>query len=220
MLEWVLSLRYPIFMYEISALQDRTRIRPLLISAIILLAAQMPVPSVFAEDLYEFSNSSVADADQVNHNFQALKSLIDSIQTGGDSPLIVDAGPPAASLGNEGDLYLDHTTALLYGPKEFSGWGDPVSLTEGVQGPQGEIGPQGPQGLQGPAGPTGAQGPQGATGPQGPAGITDIGCTNGESVAWNAAQSSWDCVDNRLISSEFDCQDSEILSWSDTLGWQ
>ena len=242
--ECVLSLRYSIFMTEISDLQDKTRIRPLLISVIILLATQIPVPSVFAEDLYEFSNSSVADADQVNHNFQALKSLIDSIQTGGDSPLIVDAGPPAASLGNEGDLYLDHTTALLYGPKEFSGWGDPVSLTEGVQGPQGEqgpigpagpqgeIGPQGPQGEQGligftgpqgeqgPAGPTGAQGPQGATGPQGPAGIADIGCSEGQSVSWNAATSAWDCVDDRLLGAQQDCQTSEALTWSDMLGWQ
>lgn len=52
-----------------------------------------------------------------------------------------------------------------------------IEAIEGIQGPQGEMGPQGPQGEigpQGPAGemgPMGPQGPAGEQGPQGPQGI-------------------------------------------------
>lgn len=40
---------------------------------------------------------------------------------------------PSASLGNNGDYYLDKTAYLLYGPKTSTGWGPAVSL----QGPAG-----------------------------------------------------------------------------------
>lgn len=43
------------------------------------------------------------------------------------------ATPPAASLGNPGDFYLNTTTYDLYGPKTGAGWGDPINL----QGPPG-----------------------------------------------------------------------------------
>ena len=67
-------------------------------------------------------------------------------------------GAPAASLGNDGDFYLDTAADVLYGPKASGTW--PAAGTSLV----GAVGPQGPQGN------TGSQGPQGATGPQGPPG--------------------------------------------------
>jgi hypothetical protein len=51
------------------------------------------------------------------------------------------------------------------------------NMPQGIEGPQGEIGPQGPQGIQGEAGPQGIQGPegpQGIQGPEGPQGIQGI----------------------------------------------
>lgn len=101
------------------------------------------------------------------------------------------SGQPSATLGNDGDFYLDITDFVLYGPRTSGAWPEGTQRLIGPegpigpQGPQGETGatgapgsvgspgPQGPQGLPGPAGPAGATGPagkDGAPGPQGPAG--------------------------------------------------
>ena len=71
------------------------------------------------------------------------------------------SGPtiPAASLGSNGDYYLQTGTGDVYA-KASGAW----TFTTNIKGPTGATGPQGL------AGPTGAQGPVGATGPQGPAG--------------------------------------------------
>ncbi len=45
-------------------------------------------------------------------------------------------GTPSSALGEEGDFYLDQSTAALYGPKDEDGWGSPVNL----QGPSGDDG--------------------------------------------------------------------------------
>jgi hypothetical protein len=55
---------------------------------------------------------------------------------------------PAATTGTTGDFYLNTTTAVLYGPKTATGWGNGISL----------VGPRGPAGPQGPAGPGGSGG--------------------------------------------------------------
>lgn len=49
------------------------------------------------------------------------------------SQILNGSGIPSASLGNNGDYYLDKTNYLLYGPKTVTGWGPAVSL----QGPAG-----------------------------------------------------------------------------------
>jgi hypothetical protein len=56
-------------------------------------------------------------------------------------------GVPAASLGTNGDYYLDKTNYLLYGPKTANGWGT-ATLLRGTQGPQGPAGPAGVAGSQ------------------------------------------------------------------------
>ncbi|PAU93639.1 hypothetical protein CK503_10820 [Aliifodinibius salipaludis] len=53
-------------------------------------------------------------------------------------------GTPDASLGENGDYYLDETTGELYGPKNDDGWGTPISL----QGPPGQDGQDGEDGSQ------------------------------------------------------------------------
>jgi hypothetical protein len=54
-------------------------------------------------------------------------------------------GAPDASLGVEGDYYLNQDTGDLYGPKNDNGWGTPISL----QGPPGEDGQDGADGQDG-----------------------------------------------------------------------
>ena len=70
------------------------------------------------------------------------------------------AGAPAASLGTDGDFYIDTTANAIYGPKASGAWGNPTSLV----GPQGAKGDTGPQGLKGDPGAQGIQGPAGANG--------------------------------------------------------
>jgi hypothetical protein len=160
---------------------------PVCAMLLLVIASYNPV-NALAQALNQFQNGAIADAAAINENFESLKILIEDLEIDSTSGLIVAEGQPSSLTGNEGDLYLDHTSGLLYGPKGFSGWGSPVSLVNPVQGVQGEqgligltgsqgdVGPQGDQGLigltgpqgdQGPAGSTGAQGDLGAQGPQG-----------------------------------------------------
>ncbi len=82
-------------------------------------------------------------------------------------------GAPAATLGVDGDFYLDTAASVLYGPKgalTAEAWPAAGLSLVGPTGPQGPIGLQGPQGsigLTGPVGPAGATGPQGLQGSQG-----------------------------------------------------
>src|SRR5580704_16663152 len=82
------------------------------------------------------------------------------------SQIYAGNGAPAASLGQDGDYYLDKSTGNLYGPKTDAGWGTPLDLSSG-QGGSGQQGPAGPQGPQGPSAPQGPQGPGGAQGAAG-----------------------------------------------------
>lgn len=70
-------------------------------------------------------------------------------------------GPPAASLGRAGDLYVDRTAKLVWEKRSpFFGvpprWRKCLSLVAGAPGPKGEPGERGPMGLPGPAGASGA----------------------------------------------------------------
>jgi hypothetical protein len=102
-------------------------------------------------------------------------------------------GVPSASLGIDGDFYIDRVALNMYGPKLNGHWPIPVSL----RGPVGPAGPTGlngvdgkdgakgvatsgagiagPKGDTGPAGPTGPSGSSGATGPAGPTGPAGSG---------------------------------------------
>ena len=71
-------------------------------------------------------------------------------------------GVPAATLGNDGDFYIDLKSMNIYGPKKNKRWPLPTSL----RGPAGATGPAGVDGKNG----TSANATAGATGPAGPAG--------------------------------------------------
>jgi hypothetical protein len=89
-------------------------------------------------------------------------------------------GVPAASLGIDGDFYIDLKTMNFYGPKANKRWPIPTSLRgpAGASGPSGVDGKNGTAasatagaaGATGPAGPAGAKGETGATGPKGETG--------------------------------------------------
>lgn len=88
------------------------------------------------------------------------------------------AGAPAASLGNEGQMYINTSNGNIYGPKTSAGWGSPASGgvgptgATGATGVTGATGPTGATGVTGATGPTGATGVTGATGPTGATGTT------------------------------------------------
>jgi hypothetical protein len=79
---------------------------------------------------------------------------------------------PEITWGAPGDMYINATTKILFGPKNLDGtWPAGVSMVgpkgdQGLIGLTGATGPQGPGG-SGPAGPTGATGPAGAAGTNG-----------------------------------------------------
>lgn len=115
---------------------------------------------------------------------------------------------PNASIGTNGDFYINTATSSLFGPKTNGAWGNGVPLV-GPQGIQGTTGLQGIAGVNGTngsnglsayqiwlnagntgteaqfltalRGATGAQGPQGIQGIQGPIGLT--GATGPQGIA-------------------------------------
>ena len=92
---------------------------------------------------------------------------------------------PEITWGAPGDMYINATTKIIFGPKNLDGtWPAGVSMVgpkgdQGLIGLTGATGPQGPGG-SGPAGPTGATGATGATGPSGAAGTNGINGVDGQ----------------------------------------
>ena len=139
----------------------------------LLLSALIISPlSLSAQDLVEFQNGQVADADDMNANFSSLKEAIDALSIEAGATLLTGEGLPLATSGAVGDVYIDTLSYEFYGPKLESGWGIGVSLVgpRGLTGADGQEGPQGATGPKGDTGDTGAVGPQGATGATGPKG--------------------------------------------------
>jgi len=91
-------------------------------------------------------------------------------------------GVPAASLGIDGDFYIDLKTMNFYGPKANKHWPIPTSL----RGPTGATGPSGVDGKNGTAA-SATAGAIGATGPAGPKGDTGAPGPKGDTGATGAA---------------------------------
>lgn len=53
------------------------------------------------------------------------------------SMLYSGSGEPDASTGNIGDYYLDSDTGEMYGPKDDTGWGNPIIVLKGEDGEDG-----------------------------------------------------------------------------------
>ena len=128
--------------------------------------------------------------------------------------ILSGSGVPAASIGIDGDFYIDIRTMNFYGPKKNNRWPLPISL----KGPAGPIGPSGidgkngsstsssgTAGAQGPAGPGGPAGPAGSVGPAGPAGPT------GATGATGAAGATGAKGDTGTVSS---IQSTNLTQWT------
>jgi hypothetical protein len=75
------------------------------------------------------------------------------------------SGIPVATIGANGDYYLDKTTGNLYGPKTAEAWGTPIVLkgTDGINGANGTNGTDGTNGSNGANGSNGTNGTNGST---------------------------------------------------------
>lgn len=102
-----------------------------------------------------------------------------TITTGATAPTAAiryGVGPPASTMGYDGDFYIDTATMRFYGPRTVGNWG----VGQGLIGPAGPVGPTGATGSVGATGATGSPGPTGATGATGPTGATGAtGATGG-----------------------------------------
>ena len=128
------------------------------------------------------------------------------VATPGINSLLSGKGAPKATIGINGDFYIDTNKMNIYGPKTKGKWPASVSLkgtpgtngtngtngttgttgakgtsTPGSNGAPGLIGPTGPAGSPGATGPAGSGSPgsPGATGPAGSSGASGSNGTNG-----------------------------------------
>ena len=159
----------------------------------LLLSILVSLPlSLSAQDLVEFQNGQVADADDMNANFSSLKEALDAISLQLGATLLTAGGPPNGETGDLGDVYIDTLSYTFYGPKQTGGWGQGVSLIgeAGPQGAKGDAGSPGPAGAQGPQGTIGEPGPPGAKGDTGDAGPVGPQGDPGSSYAgiWDAGE--------------------------------
>jgi len=74
----------------------------------------------------------------------------------GASPVLAGPTAPTGGVGNVGDIFLETSNAVLYGPKTATGWA--ATGIDLSQGPTGVTGSVGPTGAIGPSGPTGSTG--------------------------------------------------------------
>ena len=65
------------------------------------------------------------------------ETIIERVEVQKGNKILSGTGAPEATLGEEGDYYLDLTNADLYGAKSKSGWGLPLSL-KGAPGANGQ----------------------------------------------------------------------------------
>lgn len=102
------------------------------------------------------------------------ETIIERIEVRKGAQIHVGKGVPSASLGAEGDFYIDLLTADLYGAKAATGWGVAAVNLRGLKGDPGaagDTGPQGEPGAPGKPGQDGAPGKAGADGQPGQPGV-------------------------------------------------
>lgn len=66
----------------------------------------------------------------VNVNVSENKVIVSHVGVQGPrgKGILNGEGPPSASLGLEGEFYIDTSLNKMYGPKTSGSWGDPVNL--------------------------------------------------------------------------------------------
>jgi collagen type VII alpha len=91
-------------------------------------------------------------------------------------------GPPADTVGHDGDFWINTANSMLFGPKAAGHWPAFGTDLTGLIGDKGDLGPQGAQGATGLQGAQGASGPvglAGSPGPQGPNGNPGVAGASG-----------------------------------------
>jgi hypothetical protein len=74
----------------------------------------------------------------------------------GASPVLAGPTAPTGGVGNVGDIFIETSNAILYGPKTATGWAATgIDLSQGPTGATGIVGPTGSVGSTGPTGNTG-----------------------------------------------------------------
>ena len=177
--------------------------------------AQTQVPNVFED-------GTPASAADVNANFDALESAIDSNDEDfelfrADTQLAL---PPSNCSTDQiikwnGSAWVCSDPSGAAGPQGEKGDTGDIG-PQGPQGPQGERGVTGPQGFQGLQGETGATGPQGAKGDtgdqgiqggQGPAGadgvnpFENLNCNEGDTL--KLGSNGWECSSSEAVYTAF-----------------
>lgn len=65
----------------------------------------------------------------------------------GASPVLAGPTAPVTGVGNVGDIFIETSNAILYGPKTATGWAATgIDLSQGPTGATGVTGPSGPTG--------------------------------------------------------------------------
>jgi hypothetical protein len=153
------------------------------ISGVLLSACMVAGNSTLVIDPANAEPKIVKAGKTISKAGRTLPAALNTILSG--------TGTPSASLGHDGDFYIDRKAWQFFGPKTKGRWPLPILLIgpTGSQGPTGGAGPAGPQGkvglkgeggisgatgaamvTAGSAGPIGPSGPAGAPGPIGAAG--------------------------------------------------
>jgi Collagen triple helix repeat (20 copies)/Protein of unknown function (DUF1566) len=106
---------------------------------------------------------------------------------------------PESTWGVPGDMFINSTTKVLFGPKDLTtGWpaGVPMLGLQGVKGDTGARGLTGPQGSTGASGSTGAAGSNGSNGAAGSNGTNGVNGANGSDATLTCAQGGTCIVGN------------------------
>lgn len=73
-------------------------------------------------------NDGVTKVTVTEEQANIVRLAVAGIQGPPGTQIIDGAGPPSPSVGRLGDFFIDRDDALLWGPKNALGWGDPVSF--------------------------------------------------------------------------------------------
>jgi hypothetical protein len=146
--------------------------------AILSVCISLAVTPALAGDLTVFSNGSVANANDVNANFNELETRIETISLTPGTAGATGAQGIQGAQGLPGNAGADGALGLV-GAQGIQGDAGATGA-QGVQGLSGNVGADGAvglageQGIQGDAGATGAQGVQGLSGNTGATGATGL----------------------------------------------
>lgn len=85
-----------------------------------LFVAFLLAADSMAQEFTRFQNGRVADATAINENFDTVVEAINLLKQ--EASLLTGEGDPGATIGADGDLYLNTLTLELWGPRAEGQW--------------------------------------------------------------------------------------------------